>query len=181
MANKLLWLLAAILPASALAQQQLQSAQPNYLDEMAKVDAQIAYVQKQTELRDALRRSSGNEGLPKVLSIMVDERGATAQVVYASGIVRWLRKGDFLQDGIRVQSIDKSSVVAGGSGGKFRLSYFTPHANGAAGAASDPVAAPPRLNIPLPPLPVAASAPANAQPPNLASSAPLPTPVSAVK
>ncbi|QAU35251.1 hypothetical protein [Janthinobacterium sp. 17J80-10] len=181
MANKFFWLLATILPVTAVAQQQLQAAQPNYLDEMAKVDAQIAYVQKQTELREALRRSSGNEGLPKVLSIMVDERGGAAQVVYASGIVRWLRKGDFLQDGIRVQSIDKSSVVAGGNGGKFRLSYFSPHAGGSAAAATDPVSAPPRLNIPLPPLPVATHAPANVQPPNLASSAPLPTAVSAVK
>lgn len=176
MANKLLWMLVAILPAAALAQQQLQIAQPNYLDEMAKVDAQIAYVQKQTELRDALKKSSGNEGLPKVLSIMVDERGGTAQVVYGSGIVRWLRKGDFLQDGIRVQAIDKSAVVAGGTGGKFRLSFFSPHANGASSAASDPVSAPPRLNIPLPPLPVAApaAAPAGTQAASLAASAALP-------
>lgn len=168
-ARKMSWVLAAMLPVGAFAQQH--AAQPNYLDEMAKVEAQIAYVQKQAELREALRRSSGSESLPRIISIMVDEKGATAQVVYPSGMVRWLRNGDFLQDGLRVQSITKSSVLAGGSAGQFRLSFFTPNAN-AATAASDPVSAPPRLNIPLPPLPSAA--PVAVQPASVASSAALP-------
>lgn len=153
MANKLTWLLVAIVPASVSA----QSAPPTYLDEMAKVDAQIAYVQKQTELREALKKSAGSEGLPRILSITVDDRGGSAQVVYGSGIVRWLRTGDVLQEGIRVQSIDRSSVVAKGNGGKYRLAFYTPQA-GAAGAAGDPVPAPPRLNIPLPQAPSVAPA-----------------------
>lgn len=148
MANKFVWMLVAILPAGALA----QSAQPNYLDEMAKIDAQIAYVHKQAELREALKKSYGNEGLPKILSISIDDSGATAQVVYGTGLVRWLKKGDVLQDGIRVQSIDKSSVIAGGGRGKFRLAFFTPQPS-AAGGAFEPVPAPPRLHIPLPQAP----------------------------
>lgn len=155
MANKLLSVLIAALPVCAAAQQAAQR-QPNYLDEMAKVDAQIAYVQKQTELREALRKSHGNEGLPKILSISIDDRGGTAQVVYGTGIVRWLRQGDTLQDGVRVQSINRSSVVAvGDGGGKYRLAFYTPQANAAA-SLSEPVPAPPRLHIPLPQAPSAA-------------------------
>ncbi|MBI1891896.1 MAG: hypothetical protein HYS18_14715 [Burkholderiales bacterium] len=170
MENKLTWLLIAILPASVWA----QTSRTTYLDEMAKVDAQIAYVQKQTELREALKKSAGSEGLPKILSITVDDKGGTAQVVYGTGIVRWLRPGDLLQEGVRVQSIDRSSVVAGSNGSKFRLAFYAPPANAAAAATSDPLPAPPRLNIPLPQAPTVAPA-AAAQPITpAAASTPLP-------
>lgn len=170
MANNLTWLLLVILPASALA----QTTRSTYLDEMAKADAQIAYVQKQTELREALKKSAGSEGLPKILSITVDDRGGSAQVVYGTGIVRWLRPGDVLQEGVRVQSIDRSSVIAGGNGAKYRLAFYTPPANAAVAAASDPLPPPPRLNIPLPQAPTVAPV-AAAQPITpAAASTPLP-------
>ncbi|MBS1196290.1 MAG: hypothetical protein H6R18_75 [Proteobacteria bacterium] len=161
MANKFSWLLLAILPASVLAQQVATTqpvAQPNYLDEMAKIDAQIAYIQKQNELKEALKNSSGNEGLPKVVSILVDEKGGAAQVIYDSGIVRWLKSGDVLADGVKVLAINKSSVLVGAGERQFRLAFASPKA-GAATANSGMMPPLPNINIPMP-LPPSASPPA---------------------
>ncbi len=160
MANKYspLWL--ALFPVLALAQQPAQTqqaAQPNYLDEMAKIDAQIAYIQKQNELREVLKKSSGNEGLPKVVSILVDEKGGSAQVIYESGIVRWLKSGDVLADGVKVLAINKSSVVVGAGERQFPLGFASPKA-GAAGANSGLMPPLPNINIPMP-LPPSASPP----------------------
>lgn len=180
MANKLSWMLIAILPACALAQQQSQlqpSSQPNYLDEMAKLDAQIAYVQKKTELRDVLKKSSSNEGLPRILSILVDGKGGSAQVVYNSGVVRWIKKGDFLQDGMQVLAITKSSVQAGGRGGKFSLAFYSAQPMTAADT-SGPLPGVPRINIPLPQAPTItpalAAAPQSVKQASPASSTALP-------
>ena len=160
MANKFSWLLLAILPASVLAQ---QSAQPNYLDEMAKIDAQIAYIQKQNELKEVLKKSSGNEGLPKVVSILVDEKGGSAQVIYESGIVRWLKSGDALADGVKVLAINKSSVLVSAGDRRFPLGFASPKA-GASGANSGLMPPLPNINIPMP-LPPSASPPGANQPP----------------
>lgn len=162
MANKLCWALLATLPAVVFAQ---NPAQPNYLDEMAKIDAQIAYLQKQNELREILKKSSNNEGLPRILSILVDEKGALAQVVYGSGIVRWLKKGDVLAEGLRVLAVTKSSVLVGGTDSKFSLSFAAPQTTGSTGApsASGPLPPLPQINIPMP-LPPSVSPPPAARP-----------------
>lgn len=176
MANKLLWMLLAILPASVWAQ---QGAQPNYLDEMAKIDAQIAYLQKQTELKEALKKASVSEGLPRIVSILVDDKGGSAQVVYGSGIVRWLKVGDVLADGVKVLSISNSSVVVSGADNhKFALSFAAPQTGAAAnsGGAMPPL---PNINIPMP-LPPSASPPA-ATVPQAPTAAPVAQPAPAAK
>lgn len=161
MVNKFSWMLLAILlPASVLGQ---QAAQPNYLDEMAKIDAQIAYLQKQSELKEVLKKSSGNEGLPKVVSILVDDKGGSAQVIYESGIVRWLKNGDTLMDGLKVVSINKSSVTVGQGSSQFSLSFASPKA-GTATANSGLMPPLPNINIPMP-LPPSASPPGAAPAP----------------
>lgn len=164
MANNLIRMLLVILPASALAQPA--ATQPNYLDEMAKIDAQIAYVIKQNELNTLLRQSSGHEGLPRIVSILVDRQGGSAQIVYGSGIVRWIKNGDMLGDGLKVLAITKSSVLVDGAGGKFALSFAAPQVQGTSGtpaAAYGPL--PPRPNIHIPmPLPPAVSPPPGTAP-----------------
>lgn len=159
LAEKICAGLAALLPFCVLAQPA-----PNYLDEMAKIDAQIAYIQKQNELRNALQKSSTSEGMPRILSITVDDRGATAQVIYTSGIVRWVKKGDVLLDGMSVQAIGKSSVLVGGRGGRYSLAFAAPQTGMGGEQQNASVGLPPvpRINIPmpLPPAPSPVLAPA---------------------
>lgn len=179
MANKRFGMLLVILPASVLAQPPV--AQPNYLDEMAKIDAQIAYIVKQNELKTLLRQSSSNEGLPRIVSILVDRQGASAQILYGSGIVRWIKNGDVLAEGLRVLAITKSSVLVGGSDGKFALSFAAPQAQTGTGTASaaapvGPLPPLPHINIPMP-LPPAVSPPPGTVPTAPSTPAVAPNPV----
>lgn len=178
MANKQLLLGFALLPMWAMAQQTAQPtiAQPSYLDEMAKIDAQIAFIQKQNDLKMVLRQSAGGDWLPKVQSILIDEKGGQAQVVYSSGIVRWVKRGDSVQDGMSVINIAKTGVVVGGQGGKVTLAFVTPvNSTNPSQAAGGPMPPLPGVNIPMPMPPAAVPPVAQTAP-----GAPAPAPAAPV-
>jgi type IV pilus biogenesis protein PilP len=122
-------------------------AQSSYLDEMAKMDAQMAYLQKQADLKLALQRTSPSEALPKVISIVEDDKGLTAQLVYSSGLVRWVAKGDLLARGLSVSAITSNTVSIGGGRNRIDLQFVTPQVAGGAISSHSSV------GMPLPPLP----------------------------
>lgn len=115
-----------LVASTVFAQVDKPAASPSntLLDELVSIDASISKLNKQTELKDALRKSAGIEALPQVVSIIIDREGPSARVAYSSGMVRTLRVGDFLQDGIKVLSIDAGTVYVGGKGGKSLLPFL---------------------------------------------------------
>lgn len=134
MVNKTIFLV-ALLAASTISAQTVAPPSPQgntLLDELVSLDASISKLNKQSELKDALRKSTGIESLPQVVSIIIDRDGPSARVAYPSGMVRTLRVGDFLQDGIKVLSIDTGTVYVGGKGGKSLLSFMAPPGAGQA-------------------------------------------------
>lgn len=88
------------------------AAHASYLDTMSALDAKIQLVNKQNELNNAIKNGSQTVFLPTVRSIIVDEHGPSAQVVYKSGVSRWVKPGDALAGNIRVASISGNTVTA---------------------------------------------------------------------
>ena len=132
----------------------------HYLDEMALMDAQIAYLRKESELRSALEQRSRHESLPKVVSIVGSGKTHTAQVVFESGIMRWLKPGDALAGGLKVRAISRTAVTVGNDREAFLLPFVSAVNNPAAGQGNQamlPLAPPPNLNIAQPmPMPMPA-------------------------
>lgn len=127
----------------------------NYQDEMAVLKAQIDLVTKRNELANALKASAENVDLPRVQAIVTDRAGAVARVIYASGLVRWLKPGDVIAEGITVRRVTTSSVVASVRGKTIPLEFYAEGQN--ASAASMTREAPSISIPPVPRVPVAAT------------------------
>lgn len=157
---------AEVLEQAAAATQEGTAKHPgmHYLDEMAIMDAQIAYLRKEGELRSALEQRSRHEALPKVVSIVGSKGSRSAQVVFESGIMRWLKTGDALAGGLKVVSIGRAGVNVGDERDTFPLPFVSANQNGMTGggqAGMVPLAPPPNLNIVQPmPMPAPGMAPA---------------------
>ena len=133
----------------------------SYLDDMATLEAQIALVNKRAELQAVLKNGRSTEVLPTILSIIVDRKGATAQLAYASGLKRWVTQGGFIADGLKVGKITEGSVMAVGRGVATPLSFY------AEGESPTDQASPISLQAPsisIPPLPYNNRSPATEVP-----------------
>lgn len=135
--------------------------QANYLEEMGVLDAQIQLVNKRAELQAALNRSAGSITLPRISTIVVDDAGAVAQVVYESGLIRWVKEKDVIAEDTIVTSITSSSVSAQIKGKTFALRYVSAEPNQPNNSTSVPQDAP-QINLPRPVSPTLAVPP---QPP----------------
>ena len=84
----------------------------NYLDEMAKRDAQLALLRKEIELRDARAAlAGGGLGLPTVQSLSGFDDNLSATLKYPNGRKLVVRRGDTLPGGVEVKRITRAGVV----------------------------------------------------------------------
>lgn len=136
-----------------------------YGDEMDMIDAQIALINKRNELQTALKAASSTLTLPLVTSVIQDRKGDAAKVVYASGLVRWVKVGDDLGEGVKVKRIDSAGVAVGVGKRDVSLGFFTEKAENQTITLSPNA---PRIDTPPLPNPssivVPVTAPANTQP-----------------
>lgn len=95
----------------------------HYLDEMAVMDAQISYMQKEMELRNMLSQRAQRGALPKVVSIVKDGKGAWALVGGEGEVTRWVKAGDVLTGGLRVKRVLRSSVMVAHGDEEFALRF----------------------------------------------------------
>lgn len=98
-------------------------AQEPLVDDVARIDAEVVRTNKMIELREANRKLSGQEILPQIMTIMADKGGASAQLLFASGLQRTVMEGDVVMDDIKVVSITSSSVQVTGKKGKTFLTF----------------------------------------------------------
>lgn len=118
-------------------------------DEPAYIELQTSIIQKRAERDKALSEARQSMALPRVLSIMVDGRGAIAQVAYKTGLIRSVTVGDHLQDGARVASITQSAVNASVNGTVVQLNFFADDKEGESSEVMVPTSAP-SLRLPMP-------------------------------
>lgn len=122
----------------------------HYLDEMAVMDAQISYMQKEMELRNMLSQRAQRGALPKVVSIVKDSKGAWALVSGEGEVTRWVKAGDVLAGGLRVKRVLRSSVMVAHGDEEFALRFVG--ANEAQGRdmsqQTGPLPPPPAIAIP---------------------------------
>jgi len=88
----------------------LSKASGTHLDELIRLDAAIERLNKQNALKEAERKLSGDESLPIVSSIIIDHNGPSARITYASGLMRTIREGDLVGNGMKVTSITSNGV-----------------------------------------------------------------------
>lgn len=155
MSERLTTALALVLATILSAGPAAVAASPNYLDEIAVMDAQIAVAKKQTELRSALQGLAGSQaGLPQVVSVAGFDPDLSAVVRYPGGRKRTVRKGDRLPGGVEVKSVASTGVVVRFA--KVETSLEFEAALQAGGEHRQAVPPPellppvPRVNVPLP-------------------------------
>lgn len=137
--------LALLLPLLAFDAQAAVSP----FDEPAYLELQTSVIQKRAERDKAMHEAMQSLILPRVISIMVDARGAYAQVAYKSGLVRLVTAGDNLKDGVRVASITPFAVNASVNGSVVQLNFYTEDKDGDSGEVLVSNT-PPNIRIPLP-------------------------------
>lgn len=108
-------LLVAVWAATACSLSLAQSTQSrggNYMDELAKKDAQLALLRKEIELRDARQLLAGGvSGLPLVQSVSGFDGSLTATLKYPNGRKVNVRRGQQLPGGMQVRDVSRSGVI----------------------------------------------------------------------
>lgn len=84
-----------------------------HLDEIISLDAAIERINKQISLKEAVRKYSGNDALPMVTNVIIDGEGPSARVVYSSGMIRTIRVGETVGEGMKVTAINENGVRVG--------------------------------------------------------------------
>jgi hypothetical protein len=84
-----------------------------HLDEIISLDAAIERINKQITLKEAVRKYSGNDALPVVTNVIIDGDGPSARVVYSSGMIRTIRVGETVGEGMKVTAINENGVRVG--------------------------------------------------------------------
>lgn len=120
-----------------------------YIDQIATMEAQIELLNKQIALNEAIAKASesGATTLPKVISVIIDNEGASAEIYYSSGRVRTVSSGDSLTKGVSVTAVTQAGVAVKTLNGEVMLSFHNPLIT----QQKDPVAnlpSPPKVNIP---------------------------------
>lgn len=131
-------------------------AAANYLEDMDTLQAQIDLVNRRAQLQSALRGASEAVSLPKISSIMRSGSQATAQLAFSNGLIRWVRVGDIVGDGVTVHAIARDQVLVRVNGRRVALNFQGVNEAGAAGAAEATVLSMSAPSIALPPLPPSA-------------------------
>lgn len=122
--NKLACALALILVGSAA-----NAAPPkgSYLDEMARIDAEMSLFRKQMEFSNLRQGASPQEATkdrPKVVSVYGQDKRLVAELRYMNGLVVSVSVGDEIPGGYRIYSMGKTGVtVTDGNKKKFGLEY----------------------------------------------------------
>jgi len=83
----------------------------NYLDDIARLDAQIAIQRKQIEARDLAVQAAGRINLPTVRYVSGFDDDLTAVVGYGQGRRFTVKRGDVLPGGIEVKSVRQNGVL----------------------------------------------------------------------
>ncbi len=100
-----------------------------YLDEMARMDAELQLLRKRQEVRqaqDALNGTSASPAqMPKVLAIYMSEGRLAAEIMYAHGLVTRVRGGETIPGDIQIVSVGPKGVTVrvAGAGKKSVLDY----------------------------------------------------------
>ena len=93
----------------------------NWIDEMARIDAQVQLLRKRMELRTELERASAGElsTLPKVVSVFEVDGKKQARLLYQDGRKSVLGEDDVVINGVRIAAInDRAVMVVAGQGKK---------------------------------------------------------------
>lgn len=121
-----------------------------YLDEMARMDAELAVLRKRQEVRQATEAITGATGtgskMPKVLATYMSEGRLIAEIMYEHGLVTRVRGGESIPGDLVVVSVEQKGVTVRANGKKTMLDY----------AVRSAVAAPVESVMPSP-MPVAAA------------------------
>lgn len=126
----------------------------NYLDDLARLDAQIAIQRKQIEARDLAVQAAGRVSLPTVRYISGFEDDLSAVVGYGNGRKVTVKRGDQLPGGVEVKSVRQNGVLVH-VGKQVELLEFTTPEDSVPGAQTREQAAPlmpplPQVNVALP-------------------------------
>lgn len=120
-----------------------------YLDEMARMDAELAVLRKRQEVRqaqEAITGASGTAKMPKVLATYMSEGRLVAEIMYDHGLVTRVRGGETIPGDLLVVSVEPKGVTVRAGSTKTVLDY----------AVRNAVAAP--VEPVMPPAPMAAPA-----------------------
>lgn len=156
----------AWLPVSA------QCGGPSYLDELGKMDAQLAVLRKQIELRDARQSLAGGVStLPVVSSVSGFDGDLTATLKYANGRKVNVKRGQQLSGGMLVREVSRQGVVVRVASVDAPLEFDSGSGREGAVAAGQDKTPPhllppiPQVNVPLPGALMTPPATDQAQPP----------------
>lgn len=169
-------LLAGLTAFAALASLPVvaQTSGPSYLDQLGTMEAQLAVLRKQIELRDARQLLAGGvSGLPIVSSVSGFDGDLTATLKYANGRKVNVKRGQQLPGGMQVREVSRHGVVVRVASVDAPLEFDSGReVNTAAGQEKTPshlLPPVPQVNVPLPaslmaPPPAAQSAQPTAAP-----------------
>lgn len=110
MANKLFKTVLGLAAITMISMAASPALAISYWEEMDTIDAQIELINKRNELGNALKNGSSTLSLPSIVSIIEDNQGKTAKLIFDNGLVRWVSVGDELMGGLVVQSISTAGV-----------------------------------------------------------------------
>lgn len=98
-----------------------------YLDDMARMDAELSVLRKRQEIRQAQEAISGVTGtaskMPKVLATYMSEGRLIAEIMYDHGLVTRVRGGESIPGDLVVVSVAQKGVTVRANGKKIMLDY----------------------------------------------------------
>ena len=124
----------------------------NYLDDIARLDAQIAIQRKQIEARDLAIQAAGRINLPTIRSVSGFDEDLTAVVTYGNGRKLIVKRGDQLPGGVEVKGVRQNGVLVA-VGKQVALLEFSVADEGGVPPRDQPTGLMPPLpqvNVPLP-------------------------------
>lgn len=143
----------ALLISAALLLPAFASAQ-SYIDDLETMKAQIAILQKKSELNEALSKYAGTNALtlPQVISTITDGNGRQATIMYKNGRQRTVSVGDSVAQGAKVTSIDSLGVHVSTKSGAALLGFYNPTKDNVPD--TNVLPRPPQVNIPAQSIPL---------------------------
>lgn len=128
----------------------------NYLDEMGRMDAQIAMLRKQIEVRGLAEQAAGSMSLPSVRYVSGFDDDLSAVVSYGDGRKFTVKRGDILPGGIEVRGVRHKGVIVRVAKHDAVLDFAAPQRAGVPGMPMAPTGGTglmpplPQVNVPLP-------------------------------
>lgn len=113
-----------------------------YLDDMARMEAELAVLRKRQEVRqaqEAITGGYGNAKMPKVIATYMSEGRLVAEILYDHGLVTRVRGGETIPGDLMVVSVEAKGVTVRAGSTKTVLDYAV---RSAIAAPVDPVMPP---------------------------------------